>query len=334
VADDKRQFNRLAFATAFCLVMTFGLLYMVELPDNKSKTLKADSPKQAIEEFQGKKVVVSASGSNLIAHDDKSGEDIVLVPTGTSSVPHFPKTIRLPGGSSTVDTDDTEYTLIGLGIRTVSFLRVQVYVLGFYVQTSSLAQLQNRFIKRVNPIASTLIPGEKDELRKALLDPEESHKIWDDLLKDPSTNISSAIRIVPTRNTDFRHMLDGWVRGITNRTQAAAQQGDKQYSDETFATSVKSLMDLFAGKGKTPKGEVLLLTRDGKGKFGVLYQDKSNKSEDFGTVSDERIARLIWLGYLGGKGVSSESARQNIVEGIIEMVERPVGTVSTKVDVL
>jgi hypothetical protein len=37
------------------------------------------------------------------------------------------------------------------------------------------------------------------------------------------------------------------------------------------------------------------------------------------------------LNYLAGKTVASEGARKSIVEGIMEFVERPVGTVATQV---
>jgi hypothetical protein len=251
--------------------------------------------------------------------------------TGTSSVPHFPKTIRLPT-TDVPDVEEAEYTLIGLGIRTVSFLGIQVYVVGMYVQTSSLAELQTRFIKRVNLLATTLLPGEKDDLRKVLLDAEQSYKIWDDILKDTNTNLNTAFRIVPTRSTDFQHLRDGWVRGITSRMQEASIRGDKQFTDESFGVSMKEFTTLFGGKGKAPKGTVILLTRDGKGKFGVYYQDNINQVEKLGSVDDERIARLVWLGYLGGKNVSSEDARKHVVDGIIELAGRPIGTAAAKID--
>jgi hypothetical protein len=46
-----------------------------------------------------------------------------------------------------------------------------------------------------------------------------------------------------------------------------------------------------------------------------------------GEVRDERVGRLVWLLYLGGQNVSSEPARQSIVDGCIHITERPVGTV-------
>jgi hypothetical protein len=73
------------------------------------------------------------------------------------------------------------------------------------------------------------------------------------------------------------------------------------------------------------------MTRDGKGKMAVWLEDKKGVSVRLGAVEDERVSRLIWLGYLGGKTVSSESARQSVVDRAVELVERPVGTVAAQV---
>jgi len=185
-------------------------------------------------------------------------------------------------------------------------------------------------VKRVNYLATTLLPGERDELRAALLDPENSYLIWDTLLRDTSDGLETAFRVVPTRGTDFQHLRDGWIRGIIAKTQAASQRGDKEFSDESFGNSVKDFSALF-GKGKAPKGSVLLLTRDGRGKLDMVHQASDEQITHLGSVDDERISRLIWLGYLGGKSVSSEAARAEIINGILELVERPVGTAATKV---
>ena len=53
--------------------------------------------------------------------------------------------------------------------------------------------------------------------------------------------------------------------------------------------------------------------------------------QHMGRMVDERISRQVWLGYLGGKNVSSPGAKKNIVGGVMELVERPVGTVGTQV---
>ncbi|KAE9993613.1 hypothetical protein EG327_004134 [Venturia inaequalis] len=289
---------------------------------------KMDGPDP--EKFQGKEVVVAPGGQKLLAHDGETGQDIELVETGTSTIPHFPKTIHLPSTSG--NRDDTEYTLLGLGIRTVSFLSIQVYVVGFYIQTSSLPTLQQTLIKRINPLASSLVSTEKQDLRTLLLAGASSYELWDDILSDKTLNLKTAFRVVPTRNTDFAHLRDGFVRGITARTQVAKAQGNSPFEDESFGAAMRDFKALMQGKGSAPTGSVLVLTRDGDGALGLVYQDKKGAVQDFGSVGDERIARLLWLVYLGGENVSSEAARRGVVEGIIDVVSRPLGSVETKVD--
>ena len=251
--NDAAQFKRLSVAALACMGIVAGIVLTVDPSGGAGKptsknTLKADSSRSAGETFQGNKVVVAPGGAKLLAQVG-AGEEVELVPTGNSSVPHFPRTIHLPADSES-NSKDAEYTLIGLGIRTVSFLKIQVYVVGLYVRTTSLSKIQSRLVKRVNYLATTLLPGEKDELRTALLDPENSYLIWDALLKDSSNGLHTAFRVVPTRGTDFQHLRDGWIRGIIAKTQAASQRGDKEFSDESFGKSMKDFSALFGGKGR------------------------------------------------------------------------------------
>lgn len=96
---------------------------------------------------------------------DEEGD---VVQTGTSIVPTFPRLLGFADGTEAVEigsgaTEDglIEYQLMGLGIRTVSFLKIQVYVVGMYVATDDIAALQEALIRRINPVATTLVAGEK-----------------------------------------------------------------------------------------------------------------------------------------------------------------------------
>ncbi|KAJ4360970.1 Altered inheritance of mitochondria protein 18 mitochondrial [Didymosphaeria variabile] len=332
------------------------------------KPTQTDSPRAASEEFQGKKVVI-APGDKVIAapadaeHPTASDVDTIeLIETGTSYVPYFPKTISLPvpTGPEAIESQ-AEYQLLGLGIRKVSFLRVQVYVVGLYVRSSDIHILQNHLINTVNPTASALIPGEKEDLRKALLDPEKSTQIWDAILARKGVDgIDMAFRVVPTRGTDFNHLRDGWMRGIASRTdEVRKRQADLlrqqatenkqislpkpvdegEFGDESFGLAMKEFKGLFQGKGKAPKGSVLILTRGKDGEFGAWYQptintnkgEKMGETTKLGSVRDERVSKLVWQLYLSGQNVSSEEARKNIVNGCIAITERPVGTVEGRV---
>lgn len=276
-----------------------------------------------------------AADRKVLVVDDQGRENVV---TGNSTVPHFPRTIELP--SYALDTSDapsassasaetstaptTEYTLVGLGLRSVSFLGIQVYVVGYYIATADIAALQSALTKRINAIATTLVPGEKDELRTSLLDPAQGEEIWNELLAK-GIPARSAFRVVPVRDTDFHHLRDGFVRAIQARSASVGEHGDD------FGKSVGDFRGIF-NRGSVPKKKELLLLRDGQGRLSVVYDDgRKNGRQLLGTIEDERISRALWLNYLAGKKVASEPARKSIVEGIMEFVERPVGTVATQV---
>ena len=269
----------------------------------------------------------------VILHDDEGRE---IVPTGNSVVGTFPRTIdiKLPSESrssnpieaSISENEGVEFTLVGLGTRTVTFLGIQVYVVGFYVATQDIEKLQHYLVKKVNSMATTLIPAEKETLRKSLMDASESEETWDTILRDAGCR--SAFRITPVKDTDFHHLRDGFVRAITGRSQ----RDNKAYGDEQFGAALKDFKSMF-NRGSVPKKKELLLCRDRAGQLIVMYDGaKANGPRDvMGVVSDERLSRLLWLNYLAGSKVASEGARKNIIDGVMEFVKRPVGTVATQV---
>ncbi|ROV94026.1 hypothetical protein VMCG_08284 [Cytospora schulzeri] len=277
----------------------------------------------------------------VVKHDEEGRE---VVPTGNSTVPEFPRTMELPDfvkadaqteipeGAPGVTSptlivpasmlSDTEYTLVGLGTRSVSFLGINVYVLGYYIATADIAELQARLVRRVSPIASTLVSTEKDDLRAKLLDAVEGEDIWQELLKS-GVPARSMIRVVPVRDTDFPHLRDGFVRAIQAREGSA--------TDEQFGEAMREFKRIF-NRGKVPKRKEMLMLRDRNGKLTLVYDEgKSQGRQLLGTVDDERISRALWMNYLGGKKVASEEARKNIVDGVMEFVERPIGTVASQV---
>ncbi|KAJ9608438.1 Altered inheritance of mitochondria protein 18 mitochondrial [Cladophialophora chaetospira] len=310
-AERARTIKRMRYSgygIAACTVAIIATVALYPSPNKKQSTIKLDAPPPP-------------TPSTVL--EEASKKEVEQVPTGTSTIPSFPRIIHIsadapsssPGAANEGKTDE-EYQLVGLGIRTVSILSIQVYVVGLYVAISDIASLQQRLVNAVVPpsesVASTLVPGEKDQLRQLLLDPKRGEDIWDEILKDGQ--IRTAFRIVPTRNTDFMHLRDGF--------------------DESFGAALNDFKSAFGGSArrKLPKGEILLLARDGRGKLGVWEEtSKTGDRVKMGDIVDERVGRLLWLGYLAGSTVSSEPARQNVVEGCMQLVERPVGTVATQV---
>ncbi|RWA05200.1 hypothetical protein EKO27_g9910 [Xylaria grammica] len=312
----KRNFLLCGAISSAFLSCYFAYLLVLEL--RKPKKLDSGLPNNA-DPF----TTDAGSKRKTVLHDAEGRE---IVPTGNSTVPTFPRILDLAIGAEAgqEEVNGVQYTLVGLGVRTVTFLGLQVYMVGYYVATQDIAALQSRLVKEINPIATTLVASEKDTLRQALLDPEQGEKLWNSILQEVRPR--SVFRIIPVRDTDFHHLRDGFVRAITARSQG----NNAEFGDEAFGLAMKDFRSLF-NRGKVPKSREMLLCRDTAGQLTVTYDDGKTGMGSIGRVGDERVSRLLWLNYLAGKQVASEPARANIVEGIMEFVERPIGTVATRV---
>ncbi|KAI1906427.1 Altered inheritance of mitochondria protein 18 mitochondrial [Ophidiomyces ophidiicola] len=348
-----------------CAVAMLGVI-TIYFPDGVQKKSREGQDNNAAIKLDGPSGLIATNDATVVI------DGFEQVPTGNSTVPHFPKSIRLPKTLDSPtsrpaaalvigeevkkgDGKEEEYHLLGLGIRTVSFLSIQVYVVGLYIAASDVAALQKRLVRQgASPVtsapdsavtATSLVPHERDELKKILLDPERGEDVWNQILKEGG--IRTALRIIPTRNTDFLHLRDGWVRAITARAQKAnakakelaAKEGSSspavsEFGEDSFGLAMGEFKALMGGgvRKNVPKGQTLMLLRDRVGALEILYQPGDKKPMLWlGEVADERVSRLLWMQYLAGKNVASDGARQNIIEGVMGIVERPVGTVEQMV---
>jgi hypothetical protein len=427
--ERRRLIRRTKFAGAgllVCALCMIGTVWFGGIPNpvvDKAKTKPQASRDRARDRDRSGEGIMRLDGPTPISLPSQvamSGGHAEHIPTGTSTVPSFPKIITLPSSSSSNPLAATtplptsqDYQLIGLGIRTVSFLAIQVYVVGIYIAVADIAKLQERLVRKLDPVATALVPSEREQLKQLLLDPERGEEAWEEVLRcGAGTNVGTttaastattqpegirmAVRISPTRSTDYMHLRDGWVRGITSRvadqvkrarsagrnsapaaaaattttsttttttattTAAAEEEVELPFSDAAFGAAVNDFKAIWGGSGarkSAPKGSTLLLVRDGRGAMEVWFEDKQSQTQEgrqgeqdaknrvvggggggdsatrirLGAVQDERISRLIWLGYLAGKNVSSEAARRSVVDGVMDFVERPVGTVAEQV---
>lgn len=331
------EYNRTAFLAAGAVAGIISFIYTafklkdaINLRQAKEKVAaKCDAPSIPNQTFKTE----AGERRKVVLHDNEGNE---IIPTGNTTVQVFPRRmdVKLPTEknqnnsiqAAISDKEGTEFTLVGAGTRSVTIFGIEVYVVGFYVATQDIAQLQHYLVKKVNPMATTLIPSEKDSLRKALKEATEGEEIWSSILEHAACR--TLFRVVPVKDTDFHHLRDGFVRAITARSQRSVG-----YSDEAFGAAMKDFKAIF-NRGSVPKKTEMLLCRDEKGTLSIMYSGgdtRAGRKDVMGTVSDERLSRLLWLNYLAGDKVASEKARQSIIDGVMEFVERPVGTVATQV---
>ncbi|KIJ21514.1 hypothetical protein PAXINDRAFT_95084 [Paxillus involutus ATCC 200175] len=195
---------------------------------------------------------------------ESTKEDVVVDPATSIE---FPKELRIPSRFPL-----PPHSLVGVGVRTVSFLGIKVYSVGFY------ADLANP--KLHIPITAT---------------PEEKiHHIV--------RNTSCVIRIVPTRNTSYSHLRDGFVRALTARVQLARSRQTLSPETELFLQSpLRKLKSIFPSTA-VAKGYPLDVHLTAP--TGDLTRPRSLVFMDLGSVESDWVAEEFVLAYFEGDGIS------------------------------
>ncbi|KAK9385994.1 chalcone-flavanone isomerase-domain-containing protein [Lipomyces mesembrius] len=198
-----------------------------------------------------------------------------------------------------ITIDGTEFWLLGLGVRTVSFLKLHVYAVGIYVAKDDVPEI----LTKVESISSDL------DTRSIVLDNKFGLEIFDALLQQP---IRFALRIVPARNTDFGHLRDGFVRSV----MASIKSHHSIIGDADSSDGINQLRSLFSRKLSVPKNGELMMTMNKSGMLNCTYSPKMKDSEVLGTVTDRSVVKALMLHYLAGPQAASEQARVAFADSV------------------
>ncbi|KAG1755008.1 chalcone-flavanone isomerase-domain-containing protein [Suillus paluster] len=179
----------------------------------------------------------------------------------------FPKTLRIPSKFPL-----PQFSLVGVGVRTVSFLGIKVYSVGFY------ADLANPNLN----IPVTATPDEKIE-----------HIV---------RNTACVLRIVPTRSTSYSHLRDGFMRALTARMQLAHARATITPAEEAAAQSpLRELKSLFPttalSKGTALDVVLVAPSRSPSRPRSLIFRD-------MGSVENDWVAEEFVLAYFEGNGIS------------------------------
>ena len=171
-----------------------------------------------------------------------------------------------------LEVEEKKFRLVAWGVRTVSFLRIQVYNVGLYIPETEYNVLPTYSLSHIsaNDPFSILI------------------RIF---------SYPLLLRIIPVRNTDFAHLRDGFVRSTTQRLGKVDDPAEKEAIDRATVEFKK----LFPG-GKLKKGEVLSVLQWGP---EVRLYVGGGMEEDLGAVKNDEFARGLMGAYLVGENVVS-----------------------------
>ncbi|THV06074.1 hypothetical protein K435DRAFT_744373 [Dendrothele bispora CBS 962.96] len=161
-------------------------------------------------------------------------------------------------------------SLVGVGVRTVSFLSIKVYSVGFY------ADLNNPKLK----ITSEMTPDEK--------------------IAEVVRNSACVIRIVPTRNTSFTHLRDAFIRALNDRMNLGRKSGALSEDEALEAGSpIRKLKTLFPNSPLTKHTPFdIFLSEPVPGKPRALI------FRDLGAIENDWVANEFVLHYFEGAGPS------------------------------
>ncbi|KAF5384724.1 hypothetical protein D9757_006214 [Collybiopsis confluens] len=201
---------------------------------------------------------------SLIRLDAPTEEESDSVQDADTGI-HFPKTIRVASKVSL-----PTLSLLGVGVRTVSFLGIKVYSVGFY------ADLHNPNL-RLEPNMTS------DEKIRTIVD-----------------TCACEIRIVPTRNTSYTHLRDAWMRAMTSRLSDGRKKGTLSEDQALEISSpIRKLKTLFPNSPLAkhcPLDIFLLPPIPGKPRPLIF--------RDLGAVESDWVGREFVLHYFDGDGVS------------------------------
>jgi len=186
----------------------------------------------------------------------------------------FPKTMRV---SSKINLPPL--SLVGLGVRTVSFLNIKVYSIGFY------ADLDN---------PNLMVP--KD------LSPEEK-------IKYIVRNTACVIRIVPTRSTSYTHLRDAFMRALQARLVKGKQEGTLTEDDaQSAASPMRKLKSLFPNSPLTKHTPLDVFLSP-----PTLGRPRALVFRDLGAIEHDWVATELVLNYFEG-AVPSPALKKSVIE--------------------
>lgn len=134
------------------------------------------------------------AAASLLPPSQTSQEDDFHIDSATSQ--KLPRRIEPPASLASGSGSDKADSLVLLasGVRTVSFLRVQVYVAALYV----LERPFEDFMKSQGNAGGSSSSGDGESLEQTMRQALEA-------------GVPMVLKIVPVKNTDFAHLRDGFT---------------------------------------------------------------------------------------------------------------------------
>lgn len=234
----------------------------------------------------------AALGGALVAATAAAASPLYLdAPVSPQPLPALTQFVAEPKTSmelpATLQHRGAEMCLVGLGVRRVTFIGINVYVAGLYAERDAV-EAAARAHAACAPSAEAI-------------DIERQVREWLD------TGVAVGVRVVPVRATDFAHLRDGFVRAVNTRAKGADAEAARE-----IGAGVQVLKGLFP-RARIARGSALDLfaKRDG----GAFRLDVVYDGTELGTVVGRGAAPLpaeLVLAYVGTRPDISAALRADV----------------------
>lgn len=237
-----------------------------------------------------------------------------------NSVDALPMTVKEPL--------QTNYDLIGYGIREVSFLKFKVYALGLYIAHDDVplvsSILNSKFLESfyeddVN--SENQNKKHSENLSVALSDPNVSNILIKNLI---SSGVRFTARICAIRNTDLSHLRDGFIRTIKNNPNYKKIMKEKDQNEANRVIhGLDELRDVFnSAKVSARKNSLVYMEIDENQYIRVSVQtaDKNGKHNEprfIGTVHEPLVTELLFESYLGAEKPLVKSVQETCKNSLV-----------------
>lgn len=204
----------------------------------------------------------------------------------------FPAKWTSPGGQS--------QTLIGTGVRAVTFMNFHAYSMAFYLDAST----------RLN---SSRWQTEFAPSKWSASNPESQNYYMNDLWEKSS---GMSLMITPVRPTDGVHLRNGFLKLLQNRLKKeVAQQSISTDQKVEIDKALDGFKQLFPSKAISKGSKIVFSTTQDEG--GLLC---SIAGQEMGRIDNKILAEWFFTGYLLGDEISPSFVK-SVGQGLYEFVK-------------
>ncbi|CCF56987.1 hypothetical protein KAFR_0B06900 [Kazachstania africana CBS 2517] len=208
----------------------------------------------------------------------------------------------------------TTYSLLGHGVRSVTFINFKAYGLAIYAADKDMKLipkiLNSNFLKKTF-IDTDPEKSHSENVKLALEDPVKSVVLIRNLL---DSGIRMCAKLTPIKSTNLTFVRESTIKTLWNHPDAEANK-------EVLSKGIDQLRKGYSKKGSfSPNDDLVMeLNADGSLQF-YYYNNKTKETFDLGLVTEPLVGRFLFSQYMSGPKPLSQETKDAVVEKISTMV--------------